>query len=312
MNTNDVKVTVIMPSLNVCPYIRQCLGSVCNQTLNDIEILCIDGGSTDGTLEVLHEFADKDKRIQLIHSEKKSYGYQINCGIERSHGTYIAIVETDDYISPDMLEALYSAAEKNGFSDIIASGYYSIWNESSELEKTLKITEEPFEGFRLSDHYELLDGHPSVWSSIYRKEFLDKKHIRMKEVPGAGWVDNPWLYQTLCEAEQICWVNEAFYYYRRNAPGSSSILKDCSVPIARLNEMLDYVESTHPMDATLKEKLTERTFTYFRIIMRNPNLTSDNRRAMIRLLRRYSAGSIYKEVMRRIIRKIRKVHSKAE
>lgn len=299
-----------MPSLNVYPYIRQCLESVCNQTLNDIEILCIDGGSTDGTLEVIDELTDKDERIRFIHSKKKSYGYQINCGIKMAHGTYIAIVETDDYISPDMLEALYSTAESNGFPDIIASGYYNIWNESNEPEKILKVTEEPFECFKLPDHYELLDRHPSIWSCIYRKEFLDKKQIRMKEVPGAGWVDNPWLYQTLGEAEQICWVNDAFYYYRRNTPGSSSILKDCSVPISRLNEMLDYVESAHPRNLKLKEKLLERTLIYFRIIIKNPNLTSDDRRAMIKLLRRYSAGPICKEVMRRIMRKISFVNRK--
>ena len=75
-----MKITVIMPSLNVAPYIEKCIQSVVNQTLQDIEILCIDAGSTDGTLEILEQFKREDSRIRIIHSDKKSYGYQVNNG----------------------------------------------------------------------------------------------------------------------------------------------------------------------------------------------------------------------------------------
>lgn len=80
------KISVIMPSLNVAPYIRECMDSVICQTLNDLEILCIDAGSTDGTREVLEEYAGKDARIRLIESDKKSYGYQMNLGLEAAAG----------------------------------------------------------------------------------------------------------------------------------------------------------------------------------------------------------------------------------
>ena len=68
------KVSVIMPSLNVAPYVRECIESVLGQTLREIEIICVDAGSTDGTLEILREYAEKDSRITLIVSDKKSYG----------------------------------------------------------------------------------------------------------------------------------------------------------------------------------------------------------------------------------------------
>ena len=106
-------ISVIMPSYNVKKYIRTCMESVLSQTLQDMEILIIDAGSEDGTLEVLQEYADRDDRICLVHSEKKSYGYQVNIGIQMARGKYIGIVETDDFIEPDMYGTLYEWARKN-------------------------------------------------------------------------------------------------------------------------------------------------------------------------------------------------------
>ena len=100
----DIKLTVIMPSLNVAPYIEMCIKSVVNQTMQDMEILCIDAGSTDGTLEILEQFKREDSRIRIIHSDKKSYGYQVNKGLALAKGKYVSIVETDDFISQDMYE----------------------------------------------------------------------------------------------------------------------------------------------------------------------------------------------------------------
>ena len=110
--TDNPLVTVIMPSYNVVKYIKTCMESVLAQTLTGLEILLIDAGSTDGTLDILQEYADRDGRIRLIHSEKKSYGYQVNMGIRMAQGEYIGIVETDDFIEPDMYETLYGAAQK--------------------------------------------------------------------------------------------------------------------------------------------------------------------------------------------------------
>ena len=80
--------------------------SVLKQTEMDLEVLVIDAGSTDGTLEILMEYAKKDKRVQIVSSERKSYGYQINKGIAMAKGEYVGIVETDDRIEPDMMETM--------------------------------------------------------------------------------------------------------------------------------------------------------------------------------------------------------------
>ena len=125
-----IKVSIIMPSLNVASYSRETMDSVISQTLKESEIICVDAGSTDGTLEILKEYASSDDRIRVILSEKKSYGYQMNLGISAATGEYIGIVETDDYVEPDMYEKLFDAAEKN-YADIV-KGAFDLFTKGSD------------------------------------------------------------------------------------------------------------------------------------------------------------------------------------
>ena len=102
-------ISVLIPSLNSQDYIKQCVESVIGQTLEDIEILCIDAGSDDKTLEILNQLAAEDSRITIFNSDKRSYGYQMNIGLDNSNGEYIAIVESDDFIEKNMLADLYDS-----------------------------------------------------------------------------------------------------------------------------------------------------------------------------------------------------------
>lgn len=92
------KISIIMPSFNVAPYIRECMDSVLAQTLSDIEVIVVDADSTDGTREILDEYAQKDSRIVILKDDKKSTGYANNKALDYATGEYIGIVETDDYI----------------------------------------------------------------------------------------------------------------------------------------------------------------------------------------------------------------------
>lgn len=102
-----------MPSFNVAEYIEECMESVIRQTFVDIEIINVDAGSTDGTLEILRKYAEKDTRIRMICSDKKSYGHQVNIGVELAKGKYIGIVDTDDKIANNMYEILYKEMEED-------------------------------------------------------------------------------------------------------------------------------------------------------------------------------------------------------
>ena len=104
------KVSVILPSLNVADYMEECLESVINQSLRELEIICVDAGSTDGTKEILDDYAGKDSRITVLQSDIKSYGKQVNIGLDYASGEYIGILETDDWIEADMYQCLYETA----------------------------------------------------------------------------------------------------------------------------------------------------------------------------------------------------------
>ena len=128
-----LKISVIMPSLNVVNYIEESISSVINQTFSSIEIICVDGGSTDGTLEIINSFAQTDSRIRLFRTDVKSYGYQMNLGLSKAQGEYIAVVETDDYIDSRMFEDLYIKAKENNLD--ILWGEYDLFYLDANGEK---------------------------------------------------------------------------------------------------------------------------------------------------------------------------------
>lgn len=222
-----IKVSVIMPCLNMVRYIKNCIESVICQTMKDIEILIIDAGSTDGTLELLEEYEQKDSRIQIIRSEKKSYGYQMNVGISLAVGEYIGIVETDDIVQHDMFEVLYEEAirESADYVKGISEGFYDVggveWRFSilpfhNLKEKSIVIPKNTPEVF-LYDNF--------LWNGIYRKDFLKK--IKFNETLGAAFQDIGVLFQIASRAEKGCYLNYLVYNYRQDNLNSSSYNKQC-------------------------------------------------------------------------------------
>lgn len=219
-----VKVSVIMPSLNVAPYVRQCLESVINQTLREIEIICIDAGSTDGTREILAEYAARDMRIHLIDSPVKSYGYQVNLGIELARGKYVGIVETDDFVATDMFAYLYQLAEKYDVDVAHADRYFV--QDSNVLVASHIFTKKNYgkylqkidnTGFRSAHLRDL-----SIWDALYRREFLLERHIRCNESSGAAYQDIGFLQQVHTLAQSFVYSDQPLYYYRVDRSDSST------------------------------------------------------------------------------------------
>lgn len=228
MNSKEINkrpaVSVIMPSLNVSSYIEQCVASVCNQTLQDIEILCIDAGSTDGTKNKLTEFARKDSRIRLIDSDRRSYGYQVNLGIEAANGEYIGIVETDDYIDANMYETLYAKAiELN--AEVVKANYYCHTKNSDNIFEHLAGV--PYDQIiNPKDYPSLLFRPPAIWSGIYKKSFLQENEIGFLETPGASYQDTSFILKVWISACRVCLLKNAYLHYRMDNPNSSVNSKD--------------------------------------------------------------------------------------
>ena len=229
-----------MPSLNVAKFYRQCMESVVNQTIEDIEIICVDAGSMDGTLEILEEYAAKDSRIVVIHSDKKSYGYQMNLGLDRAQGEFIGIVETDDWADPNMFESLYSLAERHK-ADFVKTNYYWYWTEENRSEVFYNLEKCPYgQVFRPLEHREIFDVTPSIWSGIYRREMLVRKKIRFNETPGASFQDTSFFFIVCAAADSCILSKEAFLHYRKDNAGSSVFSKSKTFCIC---EETRYVEA---------------------------------------------------------------------
>lgn len=220
------KVSVIMPSYNVGRYIRECLKSVVNQTLQDIEIICVDAGSTDGTREIISEFADKDVRIQMVDSEKKSCGYQENLGIAIAKGEYIGFVETDDYVEPDMFEVLYNEAKQHNL-DYVKANHTQFVNvdEEHRLFTKVKILAARRDLYNViidpRVYPEVMQYDSSMWNGIYKTAFLREKKVVLNETPGAAYQDLGFWIQVVCQAERIMFLDMELYCYRKDNENSS-------------------------------------------------------------------------------------------
>lgn len=106
------KVSVIIPVYNVEKYLRECLDSVINQTLSDIEIICVNDGSTDNSLAILEEYAQKDTRIKIISKRNEGAGKARQAAIKKASGEYLAFLDGDDYYKSDFVEKMYASAKK--------------------------------------------------------------------------------------------------------------------------------------------------------------------------------------------------------
>ena len=243
-------ISVLVPVYNAMPYLPQCLASLASQTLSNIEFICIDDGATDESPRILDEFAQNDSRFLVIHKQNGGYGKAINAALAHAQGDYIGIVEPDDYIDETMYEKLYKAAQHNNFPDIVKSAYWRVVNADTAEQEILPANylhsvAKVNERFTLAEDAEFLFHHPSIWTAIYRREFLDEFKITMHEIPGAGWADNPWLIETLAQARSIVYIDECLYYYREFNVGSSSVVKDPSIIYDRWFDMDKIIKDLH-------------------------------------------------------------------
>ena len=221
------KVSIIVPVCNVEKYLVECMESILAQTLEDIEIICVDDGSKDLSGEILDVYAKKDTRVQVIHKSNTGYGHSMNVGIDAASGEYIGIVESDDYIAPELFESLYEAAVLHQL-DIVRSDCIFWWSEM-EYEYRVHVNDVNayYDQVLTEENREIFFRFwMNTWTGIYRKDFLTKHHIRHNETPGASYQDNGFWIQTMSFAKRLMCLNQAFYYYRQDNFNASVKSKD--------------------------------------------------------------------------------------
>lgn len=220
------KVSIIIPTYNVEAYLKECMESVTRQTLKDIEIICINDGSTDGSLQILKEYADKDPRIVLVDKENEGYGVGMNIGLDKATGEYIGIVEPDDFVPLNMYEDLYNTAKENDLDFVKADFYRFTRNsENGNMELIYNHLDSTGENYnQVINPYEkpyITKFTMNTWSGIYRREYIEKYHIRHNTTPGASFQDNGFFWQTFIYAKRCMFIDKPYYMNRRDNPNSS-------------------------------------------------------------------------------------------
>ena len=203
------KVSVIVPVYNVEKYLERCLDSLINQTLEDIEIICVNDGSKDNSPKILEEYKNKDNRIVIFNQENAGLSVARNSGMKIAKGEYIGFVDSDDWVDLDFFEKLYNSAISSG-ADIAVADF--VREHPNKKPKRLNITEEkvyetPEDKLLICKTYR----EGCVWNKIYRTEFL--KSIDLWFVPGMYYEDRDFTVQSLYFSKKLVTVPNTYYRY---------------------------------------------------------------------------------------------------
>lgn len=227
------KVSVIIPTYNVEKYLSDCLNSILNQTFEDIEIICIDDGSTDSTLKILNEYSSKDNRIKILTQENAGPGVARTKGIAVAQGEYLSFIDSDDYISLDYYEKLYTKAQKTN-ADIVKAGWVTketngkeiIGTRNIEIAKELEKYSSPYSTFY------------NEWqSAIFKRSLVNQYGINF---PSQRYhEDVAFLYKFLSITKTFAIEDSAFYTIRKNLDSTTNKKVDISRYKCFLNARLD-------------------------------------------------------------------------
>ena len=216
-----LKLSVIIPIYNSERYLREAMESVINQTLPEIEIICINDGSTDNSLEIIKEYALKDERIKVIDKPNEGYGKTINHGLEEASGEFVAVFEPDDILDKTIYEKLYAIAEKENL-DVVKCNFFNYWSQKNKKKKSGLVSRcAKKHPFCPKDNMKIFTAHASIWAGIYRKSFLDKNNIHLLETAGASYQDMGFTFKVLATVDKMYLLDEALLYYRQDNPNSS-------------------------------------------------------------------------------------------
>lgn len=209
MKNNKIKLSIIAAVYNLEQYLPRCLDTLVNQTLEDIEILCIDDGSTDSAPQIIDEYAKKyPDRVKAFHKPNGGEFTTRNYGLERATGEYVTFVDTDDYVEPNWAEKLYNAAKEND-ADIAVCGFERIdLNTGKVVSKDMIGFGNTVKTLNLKDDFQLFI-NPAPWNKIYKLEKV--KELRF--LPFRGFNDMLFLLSSYTKIKKIAFVSDVLYHY---------------------------------------------------------------------------------------------------
>lgn len=223
------KVSIIVPIYKSEAYLVQCLESLVSQTLNEIEILLVDEGDDDECWKIMRYYASIEPRIVCIHAKHGGYGASVNTGIEIARGEYIGIVEADDYIEKNMYEKMYFIGKQHS-ADIVKCNY----NDHVDGDDEFEFKKYPYFASKKIMHHVPMNKlfaprdfpmvfsfHPSIWSCLYKRQYLLDHNISFHQNRGI-YLDTMFRFQTFLNTDKMVYINNYFYNYRIQSKGSTT------------------------------------------------------------------------------------------
>ncbi len=271
--SEEIKVSVIVPVYNVKKYLAKCLDSIIAQTLKDIEIICVNDGSSDGSDKVLEEYKKKDSRIQVINRKNGGLSAARNTGMPYAKGKYIGFVDSDDYIEPTMYELMYYNAEHFQSQMVICAAhkiddttgivfdddpYYTLGYFPKELDNRA------FTHVDTKDFFQ--DLCVMAWNKLYLRSFLEEKNAKFPD--GYIFEDGPFFTDIYFDMDRVTIVRDFLYCYRVNRANSIVCKgdKDFTDIFYVVNKMLNNLRKTPYFDEVkayfLRKKFKDMRYRY--------------------------------------------------
>ncbi|MGG2092737.1 glycosyltransferase [Bacillus sp. S13(2024)] len=222
-------VSIIVPVYNVEKYLDKCIESLLNQTLREIEIILVDDGSPDRCGQICDEYAQKDKRIRVIHKNNGGISSARNAGLEYVKGTYIGFVDSDDSVDRHMFEFLVKSAEKSN-ADITICGYQNVLEDGSFIsilspqEQVINMNDLGISKY-IINHYLTFEHAFCNWNRLYKKDFVNKYNLRFEEEHSYA-EDMLFNLYSICHANRISIIPNPLYNYVRKSESLSQVLPD--------------------------------------------------------------------------------------
>lgn len=210
----NIKISVIIPVYNVEKYIGQCLDSIVNQTYKNLEIIIVNDGSNDNSLEIINRYSQNDRRIKIINLENKGVSFARNIGIKNSEGNYISFVDSDDYLNLNTYEKLVKNLDGE---DLIIFNYGRFENSTGEIIKEKYVSDDEMQELPEEKRYLYSKINHSCWNKLYKTEYLKRNKFKFFEIL---YEDVFFNLEVIYSTNNIKILNESFYNYRVNRKDS--------------------------------------------------------------------------------------------
>lgn len=267
-------ISVIIPVYNLKPYINKCLSSVVAQTYKNLEIICVDDGSTVGSSDLLDLWAEKDNRIVVIHKVNGGVSSARNAGLDHAKGEYIAFIDGDDYVDKTMYEELYKAAKSNN-ADIASCSYF--YGDERNWKKG-KGNAEDYTCDRNSaveKFLEMKEFFPAVWAKIYHNAVLKNVRFRCDIKISEDRLFN---YYAITNCKMMVHICKCLYYYVERHSSALHTINNCNTDSLRVQNLIDAnVEKYYPQfkDLSYRLAIIERLNLIYAFFKDNNKIEAD-------------------------------------